>query len=1122
MKTKHFSRLPLLLFAAALAFTASLSAQVTIGDEALPRRGALLDLKKTNGTAYIGSLLLPNVELPGMDSIPLGFTEGISMSAEDRDKNSELAGSIVYNTLAETGEGIYLWDGDTWTRINLGGSVVIKSDPGNSSECDPFKADGNCENAYEVTDPACRQVGEFIFTWIAGESFIERLTVIDPGAGKFSVKFRPNDRASERQAILLVTSPCGNSNTFIFKQKGDNTGCGEEEVPAVGSYNGTAMCIGGAVYLYITGFTGSDASKLIWTLNGQEVKRGLTCVATAPGNYIVYNGKIGCEKKSEIQVTLNGGDTAPAPVEFIVIGNEGIACGAGETVELIVTKPVSGTIVWYRDGNKAAKGTNESDDYTEETNGDPSHIHAKSGSWQAVVEDGTCSSLPVSANVTENASSDEDYTPVMKINGQQNSYTLCQNGSMYLEIDNPRTDYTHTWYIDNTQVGTGTAGVYATVPPAGKVVLRLRAVPTSGSSCAREALAATTVETDTPPTVPYITVAATGNVLCGGQATLIANTNSGTTYRWFHNDTEISGTDATLTVTSVGTYTVTATSSEGCVSKKSAGKEIIASDYATVEWAGIGSHPDEAKDGETKTYSVSVDFPVGAIYTWTIIHKEGTSGIITNGQGTPSITVSFPTAGVDTVQCAVTTSCGNAIGSPITQEITVTEGCKDAVITGTSALTVNVKAGQTAPVVLSVNALGKPLTYQWYKAESGTESNPVGTGSTYTLPSEDIETKGTSSSYWCRVSADTCGYADSQTFTVNVEADPAQLIPGSGHFFGKTCFDIANANSDNICGELSGRSSQKTIFSNRTPQESTVTSNYSGVQIYTFTPTNAVSHVRFFYTEPSGISIVDSIVPQSLTYGNGDGISSSCKLTVYYSKDLDENLKGLSRLTTPYKLKLYAVYSSDANYSNAANDKMLVLNITLQDCACCGAYTDAGKTQWLNFMCHNLGADESLNPFEPRAEIHGAKYKFGAKEATLSQSADQSSAAAVTNWNNTTYYPCQTSGNWLPENDPCPSGWRLPVKEEWENVVKYNTWVAVGTWPGYSAGMKVGDALFFPIAGYRQETDGRLFSVGQQGYYWCSTAYYSNGGYSLDINSSGGTRNSRAFKEAFCVRCVAE
>jgi hypothetical protein len=88
-------------------------------------------------------------------------------------------------------------------------------------------------------------------------------------------------------------------------------------------------------------------------------------VATAPGRYIVYNGKIGCEKKSEIQITLNSGSTAPAPVELIVVGNSGIACGAGGTVELIVTKPVSGTIVWYRDEKKAASGT----DYTEKNAG---------------------------------------------------------------------------------------------------------------------------------------------------------------------------------------------------------------------------------------------------------------------------------------------------------------------------------------------------------------------------------------------------------------------------------------------------------------------------------------------------------------------------------------------------------------------------------------------------------------------------------------------------------------------------------------------------------------------------------------------------------------------------------
>jgi hypothetical protein len=39
----------------------------------------------------------------------------------------------------------------------------------------------------------------------------------------------------------------------------------------------------------------------------------------------------------------------------------------------------------------------------------------------------------------------------------------------------------------------------------------------------------------------------------------------------------------------------------------------------------------------------------------------------------------------------------------------------------------------------------------------------------------------------------------------------------------------------------------------------------------------------------------------------------------------------------------------------------------------CGAYVAAGV--WKQFMCHNLGADASLDPFTPVQGIHGNLYQ---------------------------------------------------------------------------------------------------------------------------------------------------
>jgi uncharacterized protein (TIGR02145 family) len=452
------------------------------------------------------------------------------------------------------------------------------------------------------------------------------------------------------------------------------------------------------------------------------------------------------------------------------------------------------------------------------------------------------------------------------------------------------------------------------------------------------------------------------------------------------------------------------------------------------------------------------------------------------------------------------------------------------VITYSSSSTVSIMAGSSR--TLSVGVCGcSTIQYQWYEGLDVNNGRliPNATAKNYTTPNTLAEE--TTHYYYCKVSSysgsagTTLDEITSNVFTVNVKESLAKLTPVRGDFFGKTCFDIANANGEpgNNCGTLSGRTARKTIFSDRTPQESPVTPNYSGVQIYTFAPTGAVSHVRFYYSEPTGISIVDSIVPMSSTYEAGNSISSSCKVTVYYRTSLDSDLKNYSRLNTPYKLKLYAVYNSDANYSTPTKDKVLELKIALQDCSCCGAYSNKSANTWLDFMCHNLGADESYYPLIPAAAIHGAKYQFGQKNAALSMADDQRNSHSVAGWPQITL----DSGNWHPANNPCPTGWRLPTSEEWISVSdeQNNEWITFDNWSesetNFSAGYTVGDALFLPAGGCRVSPTGELHDRGFAGQYWSSNGYEVIGG-CLHFAKLWRFVNSTVPSYGLSVRCVAQ
>jgi hypothetical protein len=100
---------------AAILFDASpVEAQVTIGGQATPKAGAILDLNSTNK----GGLLLSNVALEKLSHIPGG--NQLTGIASEQDENLVLTGTVVYNT-ADIGvdicPGVYVWDGTKWNRV---------------------------------------------------------------------------------------------------------------------------------------------------------------------------------------------------------------------------------------------------------------------------------------------------------------------------------------------------------------------------------------------------------------------------------------------------------------------------------------------------------------------------------------------------------------------------------------------------------------------------------------------------------------------------------------------------------------------------------------------------------------------------------------------------------------------------------------------------------------------------------------------------------------------------------------------------------------------------------------------------------------------------------------------
>lgn len=343
----------------------------------------------------------------------------------------------------------------------------------------------------------------------------------------------------------------------------------------------------------------------------------------------------------------------------------------------------------------------------------------------------------------------------------------------------------------------------------------------------------------------------------------------------------------------------------------------------------------------------------------------------------------------------------------------------------------------------------------------------------------------------------------------------ASLPKGSGSFGGMTCFDVVMANDGGECGTLSSRQSQKADF----------IQNTVNTQTYTFRPAGTVSNVRFIYINTNGQVI------QSIIGGNaGNNITSPQTVTVKYNTNLNALASGTTRADA-LTANVFVIYNNSSN--NTGADMQLSLKVSVQDCMCCGAYTATGV--WREFMCQNLGADMSADPFTPSAIIHGAKYQWGAQTGETgryySQAEDQANSGPISLWASSVTDLAWQDGI-KTAKDPCPPGYRVPTSSEWNQIgnATLNPSTVLGTWTNspdnYSSGIKVGNNLFLPAAGARYGNGFPIFNRGSQGFYWTTTqsseplAYYL----SFTVNGVMGTPNGVNFgrKPGMSVRCISE
>jgi uncharacterized cupredoxin-like copper-binding protein len=145
-----------------------------------------------------------------------------------------------------------------------------------------------------------------------------------------------------------------------------------------------------------------------------------------------------------------------------------------------------------------------------------------------------------------------------------------------------------------------------------------------------------------------------------------------------------------------------------------------------------------------------------------LTHADAKSNSIDSVSGIPTQSGTFS---VKITAYSKTTYSGDSFSKTFTMNVASNDPAR--ITTDPSSVTIN--SGQTTTLTV-VAAGATPLTYKWYRGNSGSTANPVGSNSaSFTTPALTANT-----SYWVRVSnADNPSGADSSTATVTVRQPAA-------------------------------------------------------------------------------------------------------------------------------------------------------------------------------------------------------------------------------------------------------------------------------------------------------------------------------------------------------------
>ena len=202
-----------------------------------------------------------------------------------------------------------------------------------------------------------------------------------------------------------------------------------------------------------------------------------------------------------------------------------------------------------------------------------------------------------------------------------------------------------------------------------------------------------------------------------------------------------------------------------------------------------------------------------------------------------------------------------------------------------------------------------------------------------------------------------------------------------------------------------------------------------------------------------------------------------------------------------------------------------------------GCAAKINATTWRILMCHNLGANPTLDPHTPVVGLQGAYIQWGRRGPSTTgdsridwqtagntvnfaaaPTAGNPNSGAIGGWSSIVAadFSWRTAGGVKTSNDPCPSGFRLLTNTEHIAISNNNTKTTTGTFnntlSNFGAAVHYSGAngvinLTYPAAGSRSHVDGAAFNRALEASIWSSTESGGDASYNRQTNSTSEPNN---------------